>query len=153
MRSGGTTGDAGDPSSQTAPAETLTTAASENAARTTSSAEYIVEEIRRHRLGAAIVALFAALALSAGAFGLYRLFGRGQSAPFQTMQLTRLSDTSQAVEAAVSPRGDFVVFVKEEAGRPEPLAQADFGRQQRADSLRPPKGCATPPPSSRARAT
>jgi serine/threonine protein kinase/Tol biopolymer transport system component len=116
-QSGGTTGGAGGSTSQIASSRMQTTTPLDTAARTTSSAEYIVEEIKRHRLGAAIVAMFASLALIAGALGLYRLFRRGQSAPFQTMQLTRLSDTSQAVETSVSPRGDFVVFIKEEAGR------------------------------------
>ena len=35
----------------------------------------------------------------------------------QTMKINRLSDTSQAIDAAISPDGEFVAFIKEENGR------------------------------------
>jgi eukaryotic-like serine/threonine-protein kinase len=84
--------------------------------RASSSAEYIVEEIRRHRLAASAVLAVALLAVAGAGVGLYKLLRR-QSVPFQAMRVTRLSDTTHAVDAAVSPKGDFVAFVKEEGGR------------------------------------
>jgi serine/threonine protein kinase/Tol biopolymer transport system component len=85
-------------------------------ARHTSSAEVILGELKRHRRGLLVAAVSIALALAAGGYGLYKFFGR-RAASFETMQLTRLSDTANAVDTAVSPKGDFVVFIKEEAGR------------------------------------
>jgi Tol biopolymer transport system component len=92
------------------------TQGSGGAARQTSSAEVILGELKRHRRGLLVAAVVLAFALAAGGYGLYRLLGR-RAASFETMQLTRLSDTALAVDAAVSPKGDFVVFVKDEAGR------------------------------------
>jgi Tol biopolymer transport system component len=92
------------------------TQGSGGAARQTSSAEVILGELKRHRAGLLVAASVLAIALAAGGFGLYKLFGK-RGASFETMRLTRLSDTAQATDAAVSPKGDFVVFVKDESGR------------------------------------
>jgi Tol biopolymer transport system component len=92
------------------------TQGSGGAARQTSSAEVILGELKRHRRGLLVAAVVLAFALAAVGYGLYKLLGR-RAASFETMQLTRLSDTALAADAAVSPKGDFVVFVKDEAGR------------------------------------
>jgi len=93
-------------------AETATTA------RAASSAEYITAEIKRHKSGALVALAVFTLALAGGGYGLYRLLNRSNSAaPFQTMKIHRLSDTGGAVDAAVSPDGEFVAYLEEEAGR------------------------------------
>ncbi|HWS88346.1 MAG TPA: protein kinase [Pyrinomonadaceae bacterium] len=89
------------------------------AARQTSSAEVILGELRRHKRGALFAAALVACALAAGGFGLYRLM-RGAAephAPFQKFGVRQLGDTGQAVDAALSPDGEFVAYVKDEAGR------------------------------------
>jgi serine/threonine protein kinase/Tol biopolymer transport system component len=93
-----------------------TTQGSGGAMRQTSSAGVIIGELKRHRRGMLAAAALLAFALAAGGYGLYKFFGR-RAASFETMQLTRLSDTAQAADAAVSPKGDFVVFVKDDSGR------------------------------------
>src|SRR5918997_473695 len=63
-----------------------------SAARTTSSAEYIVGGIKRHRRAAAVT-LAALAALAAGGYAVYRLAAR-RDAPalsFQGAKLTRLT--------------------------------------------------------------
>ena len=93
-------------------AETATTA------RTASSAEYLTAEIKRHKSGAFAVLAVLALALAGVGYGLYRLLNQSSPVvPFQTMKIERLSDTGGAVDAAVSPDGEFVAYVKEEDGR------------------------------------
>jgi eukaryotic-like serine/threonine-protein kinase len=90
-------------------------------ARPTSSAEYIVGKIKRHR-GAAIIILTALVIAIAGiTFGLYKLIGQnlGQTSqnqpkselPFQNMKIARLTSTGKATEAAISPDGKYVVHV------------------------------------------
>ena len=89
------------------------------AARQTSSAEVILGELKRHKRGALFAAAVVACALAAGGFGLYRLL-RGaapQRTPFQKFSVRQLGDTGQAVDAALSPDGEFVAYVKDEAGR------------------------------------
>jgi len=55
------------------------TATNKMAARTTSSAEYVVSEIKRHPLGAGIVLVTFLAAVTGLAFGLYKLSGQRQS--------------------------------------------------------------------------
>ncbi len=89
------------------------------AARQTSSAEVILGELKRHKRGALVAATLIVCALTAAGFGLYKLM-RGASpprAPFQKLSVRQLADTGQAVDAALSPDGEFVAYVKDEAGR------------------------------------
>jgi Tol biopolymer transport system component/DNA-binding winged helix-turn-helix (wHTH) protein len=55
--------------------------------------------------------------LRGGAFGLKNFFGKSSTLSLQTMKINRLSDTSQATEVAISPDGEFVVFIKDENGK------------------------------------
>jgi eukaryotic-like serine/threonine-protein kinase len=89
------------------------------AARQTSSAEVILGELKRHKRGALVAAALVAAALAAGGFGLYKLMrgGTAPHAPFQKFSVKQLGDTGQAVDAALSPDGEFVAYVKDEAGR------------------------------------
>lgn len=99
----------------------------ESAARTelgypTSSAEYLVSEIKRHKTGAlvALAALIIAVALTA--FGLYKFIGQTRPgvkppAAFQTMKITRLTSIGKARSAAISPDGRYVVHVVDENGQ------------------------------------
>ncbi len=90
-------------------------------ARPTSSAEYIVGEIKRLGWGAIVVLTALLIAVAGITFGLYKLIGQNPSqtsqhqtrpaVPFQTMKLTRLTSTGKAADAAVSPDGKYVVHV------------------------------------------
>jgi serine/threonine protein kinase/Tol biopolymer transport system component len=84
--------------------------------RATSSVEYVVTEIRRHKRGAALVgALLIALVATVG-YGLYKLVNSPAppDAPFQTIRMTRLTATGRVREAAISPDGKHLVYVEEE---------------------------------------
>src|SRR2546423_6132685 len=92
-------------------------ATGEGAARPTSSAEYIVGKIKRHR-GVAIMVMAALVTAIAGiSFGLYKLVRQNQSQasknltkpamPFQRMKIARLTSTGKAMGAAISPDGKF----------------------------------------------
>jgi serine/threonine protein kinase/Tol biopolymer transport system component len=88
-------------------------------AHQTSSAEVILGELKRHKRGALVASALVACALAAAGFGLYKLM-RGTTAPrapFQKLSVRQLADTGQAVDAALSPDGEFVAYVKDEAGR------------------------------------
>ncbi|MDT7808523.1 MAG: eukaryotic-like serine/threonine-protein kinase [Acidobacteriota bacterium] len=91
----------------------------DDAARQTSSAEVIFGELKRHKRGAILVAAIASLALMAGALGLYKLLRTTGAPPlaFQKISVRQLADTGEAVDAIVSSNGEFVVYIKEEAGR------------------------------------
>ena len=60
------------------------------------------------------------MVIAALAFGLYRFASRketGSAPSFESMKITKLTDTGKAGSAAISPDGKYVVHVKEEAGQ------------------------------------
>ena len=86
--------------------------------RSTSSAEYIMGEINRHRTGALIAAVVIIAITAAIAFALYGSLGRASAAaPFENMRISRLTNTGRSNGAAISPDGNYVVHVVTEAGR------------------------------------
>ncbi|MDQ3686507.1 MAG: protein kinase, partial [Acidobacteriota bacterium] len=67
----------------------------------------------------AIIALLSILVAAIG-FGIYKLVVAdwlARPAPFQSMKMTRLTNTGRAGYAAISPDGKFVAYVEEEDGR------------------------------------
>ncbi len=100
-------------------------------ARSTSSAEYLVTEIKRHKLGALLaIAAFAVVVAGAG-FGIYKWIGsnRGSDAP-RALKITRLTTSGRAPRAAISPDGKYVVYVQ----MGEDLRQSLWVRQVSAAS-------------------
>ncbi len=88
-------------------------------ARPTSSAEYIVGEIKRHKLGAAIVIGLLILAVAVIGIWIYRSSTSEQkkSASFQAAKFQRLTSSGKASDAAISPDGKYVAHVKSDAGQ------------------------------------
>jgi dipeptidyl aminopeptidase/acylaminoacyl peptidase len=86
------------------------------AARTTSSVEYVVGEIKRHKRGAALAGALLILLLGGIGYGLYKFLYQPKPAiaPFQTMKVTRLTTTGKAKVAAISPDGKYVVHAEED---------------------------------------
>jgi Tol biopolymer transport system component len=99
----------GDRATMAAQAANVTDAA---VARTTSSAEVIISEIRRHKLGALLI-LTTLIAVIAGmAFGLYKLIGQNKPETAATPVRTRPFTTFPGSEdqAAFSPDGKQIAF-------------------------------------------
>jgi len=88
--------------------------------RTTSSAEYLISGIKRHKRGT-LLALAALLVVAGAIFiGLYKYFGQdhaGAGASFQSMKMTRFTTTGKATRATISPDGKYVVHVMNDAGQ------------------------------------
>lgn len=86
-------------------------------ARTTSSVEYLLSEIKRHRKGA--LALVAGVLLIAITGGGWFLFNRTRNAniPPPAPSISEIMTTSNVREAAISPDGRFIATVAEDAGR------------------------------------
>ena len=87
-------------------------------AQTTSSAEYLITEIKRHKWSVATMFALLALAVAGIGLGLYRLLGQKQTAlSFQTAKFARLTSTGKAVGAAISPDGKWLVHVIDDGGQ------------------------------------
>jgi len=87
-----------------------------------SNAEYLVNEIKRHKRSTVAVLAALAVALAGVAFGFYKLIGQNRSvsnpsAAFQNMKLAKLTSTGNATHAAISPDGKYLVHVMYDAGR------------------------------------
>src|SRR5438132_2267924 len=77
-------------------------------ARPTSSAEYLVGEIKRHR-----VAMIAVLALVVAAVGIatYEFLNQRQSStPFQTIRISQLTTIGKVFLAGISPDGKYIAY-------------------------------------------
>ncbi len=90
--------------------------------RPTSSTEYVISEIKRHKRGAMIALAALLIVFAALGFGVYKFAGRGSSeskapVPFQAMNMTKLTTTGKATDAAISPDGRYVVHVMDEGGK------------------------------------
>lgn len=88
-----------------------------DAARTASSAEYLVSQVKAHKKGALVGLGLLVLVIAGIAFGVYKFVSRKDtaSAPsFDSMKIAKLTDTGKAGAAAISPDGKYVVHVKED---------------------------------------
>jgi eukaryotic-like serine/threonine-protein kinase len=100
-------------------------------ARSTSSAEYLVGEIKRHKLGALLAIGAFAVVVAGAIFGAYKWLGPSRSgdAP-RALKITRLTTTGRVPRAAISPDGKYVVYVQMGEG----LRQSLWVRQVSASS-------------------
>jgi len=105
----------------------------ETTSRTTSSAEYLVNAVRRHRLVAALVPAALLIALIIFGVALYRSARRAGEAtattvPFETTKMTRLTTVGTATAASVSPDGKYVAYAVGEAVLAGPISTSTVGR-------------------------
>jgi len=109
-----------DTSGQSANAQTATGSTSRVAAPATSSAEYIVSELKRHKRGIGIAVVVLLLTTVGITYGLIEMWRRSQSKQqtlsSQSMNITRLTDTGNAIASAISPDGNYVAYAVEEQG-------------------------------------
>lgn len=99
-------------------------------AHTTSSAEYLVGEAKKHKIGAGIAAaLLVTLAASIG-YGIYNLIAANKDASsylFQTAKFTRLTTIGKASGvAAISPDGKRLAYFYREDDGPWRIAVTSF---------------------------
>jgi eukaryotic-like serine/threonine-protein kinase len=74
--------------------------------------ESISIEFKRHKVGAAFVLLLVLLVVGAGGFGAYKYFQRAEPvAHFWDVQLTRLTNSGNVIDATISPDGKYIVYV------------------------------------------
>lgn len=78
----------------------------------TSSAEYIVSGITRHKTLAALAGFVLLVVLSGAGYALYRLLSKGemQNAPASTLKIQRLTGDGKTRSAVISPDGKFLAY-------------------------------------------
>jgi len=95
-------------------------------AHTTSSAEYIVGEIKRHKTGAVLIAALLVVVAVIAAIGIYKLkrndavaavTGSSRTTVSSNMKLTRLTSNGKALQGAISPDGKLLVYEINDGGK------------------------------------
>jgi len=79
-----------------------------------SSTAVLLGEARRHRLAAGLLIGFVLLLLGGLGYSLFRLWTRKSELNFQRMEIVRLTQSGKAADVAVSPEGQYVVYVLRE---------------------------------------
>jgi len=89
----------------------------DRAAERTSSLEFAVTEIKRHKAGVALAAVLLIAALAGAAFGLFSIYRRWVAAKITShngqLQFQRLTSNGNTKLASVSPDGKFIAYVIE----------------------------------------
>ncbi|MFL6334245.1 MAG: protein kinase domain-containing protein [Pyrinomonadaceae bacterium] len=89
---------------------------SEVVTRPTTSAEYIANEIERHKAGAALIIVVLAVATAGIAYGLYKFVGHKPATSLPSMKMTRLTNSGKVGTgretkfASISPDGKYVAY-------------------------------------------
>ena len=80
-----------------------------------SISQSISVEIRKHKVGVGLTLIVLSLVVAAGGFGIYKWFNRpAPVAHFADVQLTRLTNSGNAIDATISPDGKYVVYALSE---------------------------------------
>ena len=75
-------------------------------------------EIKRHKIGTALLLTALVLIVAAGGFGVYKWLHRTEPvARFWDVRLTRLTNSGNAIDAAISPDGKYIVYALSDRSR------------------------------------
>jgi eukaryotic-like serine/threonine-protein kinase len=91
----------------------------ESVIHTTSSAEYLVGEAKKHKFGVGVSVALLTLIVAGIGYGIYRLTANQNVSPlsFQTAKFARLTTTGKASGVAISPDGKYVVHIQDDGGK------------------------------------
>ena len=90
------------------------------ASQSSSQASAAVAAAGRHKLGTGVAAFVALIVLLAAGYGVYSLLSRNHAPPFANFSVTKVTETGDAVDAALSPDGKYIlslVRAKSDNGR------------------------------------
>src|ERR1700733_3231348 len=79
------------------------------AALPASSSSAVVTAVRQNKLGTGIVALITLALVAAAAYGVYSLLRGGGSKAFENFSVTKVTDTGNAAQVAISPDGKYIL--------------------------------------------
>ena len=88
-----------------------------NVEHTTSGAEYLVNNIKKHKLSALVLLLLSVLVMVGVGYGIYKFTSRKRTESRQVMSVTRFTSAGKAIYAAISPDGKYVAHISDEAGQ------------------------------------
>ncbi|MGB9158934.1 MAG: protein kinase, partial [Candidatus Sulfotelmatobacter sp.] len=90
--------------------------AAESSVQRPSVSSAAISVARQYKLNTGVTAGIVLLLLAGAACGIYAYFTRSRSAPFQDISVTRVTDTGDAVLAAISPDGKYILSLTRKNG-------------------------------------
>ncbi len=87
-----------------------------SSAQRSSGSSAVVSAVRENKLGTGLLAAVVLVLVAAGAYGVHAFFSRSGPAPFQDITVTKVTDTGNAVAAALSPDGKYILNLTRENG-------------------------------------
>ena len=111
--------ESGRKASSAAPVSAATVAASSSAAvaspaKTSSSA--VVAAAKQHKAGAGVAALIGVIVLAAAGYGVYTLLSHRRAMAFQNFSVTKVTESGNVVQVAISPDGKYILSLVRENG-------------------------------------
>ena len=91
-------------------------ASAPEAAAVRASSSSVVVAARQHKLGTGVTVAIILLLIAAAAYGVYSFTTRKPPAPFQNFTVTKVTDTGNAVYAALSPDGKYILSLMRDNG-------------------------------------
>ncbi len=79
------------------------------ASQTSSQTSAVVAAAGRHKIGTSVTVFVGLIVLLAAGFGVYSLISRNHAQPFGNFSATKVTETSDAVDAALSPDGKYIL--------------------------------------------
>ena len=87
------------------------------AAVSASDTSAVVAAARRHKWGVLVGAVVGLAILAAAGWGVYSFFARPKVVPFQNFTISQVTSSGDAMAAAISPDGKYILSVKTDAGQ------------------------------------
>ena len=81
-----------------------------------SGSSAVVSAVRQHKLGTGLIAGIVVVLLAAAGYGIYTFLARSLPVPFQNIAVTKVTDTGDAVLAALSPDGKYILSLTRKNG-------------------------------------
>ena len=81
-----------------------------------SSSSAVLAAVKQNKVGVGVIALVLVIVLAAAGYGVYSLTRRAKTSAFENFSVTKITDTGNAAQVAISPDGKYVLTLMRENG-------------------------------------
>src|SRR5436189_567106 len=99
-----------------APAQSISATGTPVSVITPSSSSAVIAAARQHKLGLTLFIVLGMLLVLTAGYGVYAFLSRSRPAAFQNFSVTKVTETGNATEAAISPDGKYILHVVNDNG-------------------------------------
>ena len=103
-------------SSSQAVVQSIGSTAASTPSQRPSGSSAVISAVRGNKVSTGLIAALVLVVLAAAAYGIYSFVSRVRPAPFQNISATKVTDNGNAVMAAISPDGKYILSMMRENG-------------------------------------